>query len=133
MQDGPAPVVCHMTDGIYTGEDPEPVARRIMGMGSADGNVLLTNIFITEEYEAPSGHEARDWRGITSRTELDPQDYLYKLRRMSSPIPDSYRELMTESGYQFEPGALMLMPGVNQELVALGFQMASATPVARGR
>jgi hypothetical protein len=48
---------------------------------------------------------------------------------MSSKIPDSYRMLMAESGYQIQPGAYMLLPGNNPELVAMGFQMASATPI----
>src|SRR5438105_11407543 len=45
---GPAPIVCHMTDGEYTGADPEPIARRIMEMSVPDGNVLLENIFISD-------------------------------------------------------------------------------------
>ena len=28
----PAPLVCHMTDGEYTGTDPEPIVKRIMEM-----------------------------------------------------------------------------------------------------
>lgn len=44
----PAPLVCHMTDGEFTGADPEPIVRRIMGMRIPDGNVLVENIFISE-------------------------------------------------------------------------------------
>ena len=49
LQDGPAPVVCHMTDGASTGEDPELIVRRIMNMSVPDGNVLIENIFISDE------------------------------------------------------------------------------------
>ena len=94
-----------------------------------DGNVLLTNIFISEDSGIDVEQDSRKWPGITDQTSLDPKKYLYKLRRMSSKIPDSYRMLMTESGYQISPDAYMLLPGANPELVAMGFQMASATPI----
>jgi hypothetical protein len=129
LQNSPAPVICHMTDGIFTGEDPEPIARRIMDLKVPDGNVLLTNIFISEDAGIVAEQEPRKWPGINDQTQLDPEKYLYKLRRMSSKIPDSYRMLMAESGYQIQPGAYMLLPGNNPELVAMGFQMASATPI----
>ena len=46
LQDCPAPLVCHMTDGEYnSGGDPEPIAREIMQMSVPDGNVLVENIF----------------------------------------------------------------------------------------
>src|SRR5439155_22762420 len=45
MIGGPAPLVCHMTDGEYTGDDPEPIVQRIMGLSVPDGNVLVENIF----------------------------------------------------------------------------------------
>jgi hypothetical protein len=31
-------------------------------------------------------------------------------------------------GYSLDAGAVMLLPGVNPELVAMGFQMSAATP-----
>jgi len=129
LQNSPAPVVCHMTDGIFTGEDPEPVVQRIMNLSVPDGNVLLTNIFISEDSGIDVEQDSRNWPGITDQTSLDPKKYLHKLRRMSSKIPDSYRMLMTESGYQIKSDAYMLLPGANPELVAMGFQMASATPI----
>jgi hypothetical protein len=129
LQNSPAPVICHMTDGIYTGEDPEPIAQRIMNMEVPDGRVLMTNIFISDDSGVEVEKDSRAWPGITDQTQLDREKYLHKLRRMSSRIPDSYRMLMTESGYQINPGAYMLLPGVNPELVAMGFQMASATPI----
>src|SRR5262245_9605999 len=46
---GPAPLVCHMTDGEYTGADPEPIVQRIMQMNVPDGNVLVENIFISDK------------------------------------------------------------------------------------
>ena len=37
--------------------------------------------------------------------------------------------MMQESNYSLNPGALMLLPGMTPELVAMGFQMSAATPV----
>ncbi len=124
----PAPLVCHMTDGEYTGADPEPVVRRIMQMKVPDGNVLVENIFISDKIlPQPIGDPTR-WPGIRPDTRLT-SEYAKKLRAMSSPLPESYRAILNENGYQLAPGALMMLPGMTPELVALGFQMSAATPV----
>ena len=124
----PAPLVCHMTDGEYTGADPEPIAKRIMEMSVPDGNVLIENIFISDKVLSEPIRNPSKWPGILPDTELN-SDYARKLRAMSSPIPASYRMMMLEHGYQLADGALMLFPGMSPELVAMGFQMSAATPV----
>lgn len=129
LQNCPAPVICHMTDGIYTGDDPEPVAQRIMGMRVPDGPVLLTNIFVTAVDGLLAITDERQWPGITDQTMLGADQYLNKLRRMSSKIPETYRQVMQEDGYQIQSGAYMLLPAANPALLTLGFQMASATPI----
>lgn len=124
----PAPLVCHITDGENTGPDPEPIARRIMGLAAPDGPVLIENIFITEKLLAqPIGDPAR-WPGILPETPL-VSDFARKLRAMSSPLPESYRALLIENNYHLAPNAAMLLPGATPELVALGFQMSGVTPV----
>jgi len=50
LQECPAPLVCHLTDGEYIGEDPEPLVKQIMEMKVPDGNVLVENIFISDEF-----------------------------------------------------------------------------------
>lgn len=128
MQNSPAPVVCHMTDGEYTAADPEPIARRIMEMSVPDGPVLLENIFISDKVLPHPVTDPTKWPGILPNTEL-LSDYAQKLRSMSSVIPESYRQMMQENNYHLTPGALMLLPGMSPELVAMGFQMSAATPV----
>ncbi|MBM7643959.1 hypothetical protein JOD45_000150 [Scopulibacillus daqui] len=128
LQDCPAPLVCHMTDGAYTGEDPEPVVKRIMELKVPDGRVLVENIFISDEIMAEPIADPKRWPGIMPDTRLN-DEYGMKLKRLSSPLPESYREMMVETGYQIEPGALMMLPGTNGDLVSLGFQMSAATPV----
>ncbi|ADY21494.1 VWA domain-containing protein [Bacillus paranthracis] len=128
LQDGPAPVVCHMTDGASTGEDPELIVRRIMNMSVPDGNVLIENIFISDEIMQEQISNIKKWEGIMPNTEIT-DEYGAKLQRLSSPIPQSYREMMTEHGFHITDGAVMMFPGTNADLVSLGFQMSAATPV----
>jgi len=125
MQDHPAPLVCHMTDGEYNGGDPMPFAQRIMNMSVPDGNVLVENIYVKSGVRVTN---AQTWPGITSAAQL-PDLYSQKLLEMSSPIPDSYRSVMQEFGYKLDEAAKMFFPAENPELVELGFAMSGATPV----
>lgn len=127
-QDGPAPLVCHMTDGSPTDADPEPCAKRIMDMSVADGKVLVENILIADERLGEGIGEVKAWEGIQKRTQL-ADEHAERLKRMSSPIPESYRQVIRESGYNLAKGSLLMFPGSSPELVALGFQMSAATPV----
>lgn len=128
MQDCPAPLVCHMTDGVATGEDPEPIAKRIMQMSVPDGNVLVENIFISDHIMGSPIAEPRRWKGIMADTPFK-DEHAEKLRNMSSVLPESYREMLVEADYHLAPGARMMLPGSCSELVSIGFQMSAATPV----
>jgi uncharacterized protein YegL len=124
----PAPVVCHITDGEYTGDDPRPIAEQIKKLNVPDGSVLVENIFISDEILKDPIREPRQWKGVLSDTPL-ATDYAVMLRDISSPVPDSYRVLMLEMGFNISSGALMMIPGTSSELVELGFQMSAATRV----
>jgi len=128
IQDGPAPLICHMTDGIYTGEDPEPIVRRIMDMSVKDGHVLVENIFISDDVLQQEVDQPKRWQGVQDHTEFQ-DDYGRKLQRMSSKIPESYRQMMREANYNLADGSYLMFPGTNPELVSLGFQMSAATPI----
>jgi hypothetical protein len=128
IQDCPAPLVCHMTDGIFTGDDPEPIVHRIMDMSVKDGNVLVENIFISDDLLEKEIDQPKRWQGIMANSNFQ-DDYGYKLKTMSSVIPESYREMMIESNYSLTQGALLMFPGTNPDLVSLGFQMSAATPI----
>lgn len=125
----PAPLVCHMTDGEFTGSNPEPIVRRIMNMSNNDGNVLVENIFISDKLLAKPIGDAHNWPGVLPDTAM-ANDYANKLRSISSKLPESYRIMMLESGYQMAEDAVMMIPGMSQELVELGFVMSTATPTA---
>lgn len=126
----PAPLVCHMTDGEYTGADPEPIVRRIMSLRVPDGNVLVENIFISDDILAEPISDPHQWSGVLPNTKLR-SDYARKLRAMSSPLPDSYRVMMRESGYNISENAVMMIPGMTPALVEMGFVMSMSTPIGQ--
>jgi len=127
IQDCPAPVICHMTDGKYTGDDPEPIVRRIMDMSVPDGNVLVENIYISDHILSSNIKDPFSWPGIHPKTKIKSA-YAKKLRDLSSPIPRSYRSMMLEYNYHLHENAVMMFPGVTPALVSMGFQMSAATP-----
>jgi uncharacterized protein YegL len=127
QQGKPAPMVCHITDGEFTDSDPEPLAKEIMDMKTADGNVLMENIFVGDNLLKTPIQDAESWRGIFSADEIK-DDYARKLFRMSSLLPESYRENVEKAGYSLQPGARMLLPCNNRELIELAFAASGATP-----
>lgn len=125
-QNCPAPLVCHMTDGEFNvGYSPLPIADRIRAMQVAEGNVLVENIFLTAS--APRISNINEWSGISSDAGLD--SYTQTLFQMSSPVPESYRSLISEFGYPLVAGARFLFPGNQPELVELGFVVSTITGV----
>src|SRR5512142_1189455 len=129
MEAHPAPLVCHMTDGEYQGDDPTPIAQRLMQMGTADGNVLVENIFISDKILRSPISDPTTWPGLINEADL-ANDYARTLLRMSSPVPDSYLSEMQEFGYKLQQGAPMMFPAQNRELIRMAFTMSGATPVA---
>ncbi|TQR44223.1 VWA domain-containing protein [Paenibacillus popilliae] len=128
MQSCPAPLICHMTDGVYSGEDPEPIVRRIQAMSVPDGHVLVENIFISDDVLERAIDDPKCWSGVHDDT-VFTDEYGVKLQKMSSVMPESYREMMLDANYHLTEGALLMFPGTNPDLVSLGFQMSAATPV----
>jgi len=126
----PAPLVCHMTDGEYTDADPEPVVRRIMSMSVPDGNILVENIFISDNILSERINDPHQWSGVLSNSKLNT-NYARKLRSTSSPLPDSYRIMMRESGYNIADNAMMMIPGMTPALVEMGFVMSMSTPIGQ--
>lgn len=130
LQDCPAPLVCHLTDGINRGSDPQPVVERIKRMSVNDGPVLVENIYISRSVLKDAVTDPRAWPGVTSIDQLET-DYARKLFEMSSPIPASYVEIIHDLGYQIDPQARMMLPGDEPDLVKLGFVMSTVTGARR--
>jgi uncharacterized protein YegL len=123
----PAPMVCHITDGQFTGADPEPIAREIMQMKTPDGPVLVENIYVGPNLTVSPITDPEAWPGVTDPSEL-ADSYARKLFNMSSTLPDSYARVINESRYALQPGARMLIPSSSRELIELAFAMSGATP-----
>jgi hypothetical protein len=100
-----------------------------MNMRNPDGYVLVENIFISENLLASPINDATTWPGVMPTTQMR-NNYANTLRSMSSPLPESYRIMMVESGYNLAPNALMMLPGMSPELVEMGFVMSMSTPVS---
>ena len=99
-----------------------------MQMSNDDGNVLVENIFIGSELTWNPIDDIGDWPGITSSNELK-NPYSKRLFEMSSPLPESYRQMLLDEGYSLNPGAKMLIPGANKELIELAFAVSGATQI----
>ncbi|HEU0297850.1 MAG TPA: vWA domain-containing protein [Longimicrobium sp.] len=123
----PAPMVCHITDGQYTGADPEPLAREIMQMRTPDGNVLVENIYVGPNLTTQPIGDPKSWAGVSDVSEL-ADEYARKLFNMSSSLPDSYARVIHEEGYSLQAGCRMLIPSSSKELIELAFVMSGATP-----
>ncbi|HEY3062445.1 MAG TPA: hypothetical protein VGL99_26025, partial [Chloroflexota bacterium] len=133
LQECPAPLVVHLTDGMYTREtaDPAPVAKRIKDMRVSDGNVLIETIFISDAVLPQPIRNILAWGGIMPDTKL-ADEYAEKLRAMSSILPERWRlGLLNEHGYQLQAGAVMLLPGTSPELVSLAFQMSGFSGIGK--
>jgi hypothetical protein len=130
MQHCPAPLVCHMTDGLYNGSDPEPIVARIRAMHVPDGHVLVENIFIADGLLKKPPRNWQTWKGVHRETDLN-NPYARKLFHMSSPLPESYRQVINEVGtYHLDPGIRMLFPGGDAQLVDLAFAISASTPLS---
>ena len=128
MQNCPAPLVCHITDGEFTGDSPIQAAQRIMQMNVPDGNVLVENIFISDTLLPTPIQDVQTWEGITASTPMTDK-YGETLRSISSPLPASYQIMMVEFNYHLSPSAVMMLPGMTPELVAMGLVMSGSTKV----
>ena len=129
LKRSPAPMICHLTDGEFSGDDPEPVAREIMSMGNDDGPVLIENVYVGGNLLKVPITDAERWPGVQNPADLKDA-YAQKLFAMSSPIPASYARVIDREGYSMKAGARMLIPCENRDLLELAFAMSGATPTA---
>jgi hypothetical protein len=125
----PAPLVCHLTDGEYTADDPLPIVERIQQMTFPDGAVLVENIFLDADALISPVTDPSSWTGVSSPDELATKTAKH-LFHMSSPAPESYLELFADRGYALRPSARLLLPGDTPEMIAAAFTMSGMTPMA---
>jgi len=133
IQDCPAPLVCHLTDGgANVGSKPDQIATSIKQLGTSDGTVLVENIYIGERLLKYPIEDPKRWPGVLNPADIqDP--YVQALWHSASPLPDSYAaELNETEDYRIQPGSKMLIPAEAPEMIELAFQMSGSTPRGRG-
>jgi uncharacterized protein YegL len=126
FQYSPAPLVCHLTDGVFTTTDPTPAIERIQAMAVADGPVLVENVYFAERMLRRPVVDWQQWGGVVRAADLS-DEYARFLFSLSSPLPETYRQNINNYGYHLQPGAALFFPGVNSDLVRLAFAISSAT------
>jgi uncharacterized protein YegL len=128
IQDCPAPLVCHLTDGVANvGDRSTEIAEEIKKLTTSDGHVLVENIYIGDQLLNQPIAEPKKWPGVLKAEELQ-NEHALKLWQMASPLPASYAAEMSESeGYSMQAGAKMLIPAEVPEMIELAFAMSSAT------
>lgn len=128
LDECPPPMVINITDCEYDEEgsqDPLEFVLNLKKIPTVDGNVLVENIFITDQISVPVA--AQDWQGYHfSDSTGDP--YGDKLLAMSSPIPSTYAQILREqAGLKIREGTAMMFPGITREFIKFGFAMSIVT------
>jgi hypothetical protein len=128
LQECPPPMVINITDCEFDekdAQDPLDYSKKLQEISVPDGNVLVENIFITDQISAPGS--AQDWQGY-SYGDNTGDAYGNKLLAMSSPIPAAYAQILREqAGLKIKNGAAMMFPGINREFIKFGFVMSIVT------
>lgn len=133
MQNSPAPMICHLTDGEYSKEygDPAPIARRIMSLRNPDGNVLIENIFLGEGLLVDPITNTTEWEGVKNKGQLS-NNYAKFLYSISSKWPKPYTEkIKAAHGYNIASGTRMFFPAQDVDTVKMAF-VASGVTGTRG-
>ncbi|GCE28050.1 hypothetical protein KDA_35340 [Dictyobacter alpinus] len=126
FQSHPAPLVCHLTDALFTESDPTNLIRRIQAMTVDDGPVLVENVYVADKMLRSSVGDWHNWGGVVKPGQLT-NEYARVLFHLSSPLPETYRQNINNYGYHLQSGAALFFPGVHTDLVRLAFAVSSAT------
>lgn len=128
FQHSPAPLVCHLTDGVFTTSDPSSAILKIQHMRVTDGPVLVENVYFAEAEDMLKRPVSnwQQWGGVLRSTDLS-DDYARFLFGLSSLLPETYRQNINNYGYHLQPGAALFFPGMHSDLIRLAFAISSAT------
>ena len=130
----PAPLVVHMTDAEFTERlgNPLPFVEEIKKMEVVDGNVLIENIFITEDIKTPTS----DWSVFEGfrHGEILGNPFGETLLEMSSDLPEKYRSLINRTqGMNLQPGTTLMFPGITPEFVQGAFVINGMSGFAQAK
>ncbi len=128
LEECPPPMVINITDCEFDEEqaqDPLECSQKLQEIAVPDGNVLVENIFITDQISAPAS--AQGWEGY-HRGDKTGNPYGDKLLEMSSLIPSTYAQILREqAGLKIKEDAVMMFPGITREFIKFGFVMSIVT------
>jgi hypothetical protein len=128
LKECPPPMVINITDCEFDEEqaqNPLEFAQKLQDISVPDGNVLVENIFITDQISAPASPQ--EWFGY-QHNDLTGNPYGDKLLEMSSPIPSTYAKILREqAGLKIREGSAMMFPGITREFIKFGFVMSIVT------
>jgi hypothetical protein len=91
------PMVMNITDGMSTDGDPQPAAKAVRELASADGNVLLFNAHVSAAAAQPIEFPGTD-DGL-------PDNFAKLLFRMSSPLPARLLDAARGDGFAAAAGS----------------------------
>lgn len=118
----PAPLIIHITDGEFIYEENiELILREIQNMEVTDGKILFENLFVNDKLSFPL-ENASTWQGYKASNDLG-NFYANLLLSCSSPLPETYRQLMLASGYSIKPESVMMYPSEKTEIAKLALAM----------
>ena len=126
FQRSPAPLVCHLTDALLTANDPSPIVKRIQTLGVNDGPALVENVYVADNMLRKPVQDWQQWGGVL-KTNVLTNEYAKLLFRLSSPLPETYRQNINNYGYHLQSGASLFFPGTHSDLVRLAFAISAAT------
>ncbi len=128
LEECPPPMVVNITDCEFDEEEaqnPLEFAQHLQEISVPDGNVLVENIFITDQISVPASPQ--EWLGY-QHNDKTGNSYGDKLLQMSSPIPSTYAQILREqAGLKIREGAAMMFPGITREFIKFGFVMSIVT------
>ena len=91
------PTVLHLTDGESTDGDPSEIAKKILSLGTSDGQVLLFNCHVSSRHAIKI-----EYPGDEGSL---PDDFARMLFRTSAPLPQAFRKAASNMGLTTVEGA----------------------------
>ena len=113
------PIVMHVTDGVFTDEDPFDAVQMLQAVQTQHGNVLLFNLHLSSE-PGPSL-----FLPASVASSADP--YAQTLFNWSSAIPESFKTTAAIKGHSIQDGARGF--AYNADAVMLSELLDIGTPV----
>ncbi len=127
------PILFHLTDG-ESATDAEPIAEKIKGLATDDGNVLVVNAYIGTstnlQYRGPE-----DFPGYQAEAEAGPTVDSMRLFRMSSETPGVIRRNLVDDGIfpLLAEGARLYFDVRTKEMLKHVIQLVGSTPSRMNR